>query len=141
MNKQPQQYEEFFVQYMPETWWDSSYIIAAHLKHTYFSINQCLSSSLFCTFSIMNKEPQEYEEFFAQYMLETWWDSSYIISAQLKHTYSSINQCLSGSLFCAFSIMNKEPQQYEVFFVLYTIVHDWNLVRFIIHYKYTLEAH
>ena len=137
-NKEPQGNEEYSVVYVIETWWVSLYIITAHLKHTNSIINQCLSWSLCSICRITNEEPQGYEAYSVVYVIETWWVSLYIITAHLKHTNSTINQCPRWSLCSICRTTNKEPQGYEAYSVVYAIETWWvSLYIITAHLKHT----
>ena len=137
-NKEPQGYEAYSVVYAIETWWVSLHIITAHLKHTKSTINQCPSWSLCSICRTTNKEPQGYEAYSVVYVIETWWVSLYIITAHLKHTKSTINQCPSWSLCSICRTTNKEPQGYEAYSVVY-VIETWWVSLYIItaHLKHT----
>ena len=132
-NKEPQGYEAYSVVYVIETWWVSLYIITAHLKHTNSTINQCPSWSLCSICRTINKEPQGYEAYSVVYVIETWWVSLYIITAHLKHTNSTINQCPSWSLcsICRITIGNRRDTRHTL----------WSMRLKLGEFHYTLSLH
>ena len=108
-------------------------IITAHLKHTNSTINQCPSWSLCSICRTTNKEPQGYEAYSVVYVIETWWVSLYIITAHLKHTNSTINQCPSWSLcsICRITIRNRRETRHTL----------WSMRLKLGEFHYTLSLH
>ena len=95
----------------------------------------------------------------AVFGIETWWVSSYTITAHLKHTNSTIIfNAWSDRFSCICRRMNKEPHYSTIINVRFTCickrmnkeplirdvfsgVQNWDLVSFIVHYHCTFEAH